>query len=206
MTDVMRFIILFSVALVAVGLPINDIEYSVKTAAAPTPACCTTVSKMTTANVRQPIGAPGAAKVCMIVAGSASTACQYYVRYSTDGGKTFLGLTYEGTPGGTGCPAGNSDFASAVKWLQTKYIAQGYCCAEGATSSPRKSGVGPLPVRPDPLISPIPVITHAPTAIYLPFPPPTSPTGGGYGTPTSPTAKPPTSTGYGTPVTAYGRS
>jgi len=134
----------------------------------------------------------------MIVAGSASTACQYYVRYSTDGGKTFLGLTYEGTPGGTGCPAGNSDFASAVAWLQTKYIAQGYCCAAVATSTPRKSG-GPLPTLP-----PVSIIVTADAPVYTPI-------GGGYGTPTPPTGgngygtpTPPTGDGYGTPTTPTG--
>ena len=104
---------------------------------------CSSAPSMTSADVGQPIGAPGDAKVCMITAGSATTACQYYVRYSADGGNTWLGLTFEGVPGGTGCAPGNSDFASSVEWLRTKYIAQGYCCAVPPTVTPIEAYLAP---------------------------------------------------------------
>jgi hypothetical protein len=62
------------------------------------------------------------------------------VVYSTDSGSTWLGLTFQGTPGGTGCP-GNGNTADAAKaWLLTQYINKGYCCATGG---PNK---GPVPI------------------------------------------------------------
>ena len=104
---------------------------------------CSSAPSMTSADVGQLIGAPGDAKVCMITAGSATTACQYYVRYSADGGNTWLGLTFEGVPGGTGCAPGNNDFASSVEWLRAKYIAQGYCCAVPPTVTPIEPYLAP---------------------------------------------------------------
>ena len=49
--------------------------------------------------------------------------------YSTYSGSTWLGLTFQGTPGGTGCPGNGNTADNAKAWLLTKYIGQGYCCA-----------------------------------------------------------------------------
>mmetsp|Transcript_9527 Transcript_9527/g.14226 ORF Transcript_9527/g.14226 Transcript_9527/m.14226 type:complete len:310 (+) Transcript_9527:1933-2862(+) len=70
-------------------------------------------------------------KICRIddATTCGSCACNYYVKYSTDGGSTWLGLTFDGTPGGTGCPLIGGTADDAKQWLLTKYIAQGYCCA-----------------------------------------------------------------------------
>ena len=61
-----------------------------------------------------------------------SCACDYYVRYSQDGGSTWLGLTFGGLPGlgGTGCPGNgmtSSTQAQAIAWLQDEHINKGRC-------------------------------------------------------------------------------
>jgi hypothetical protein len=69
---------------------------------------------------------------------------------STNGGATWLGLDFSGNSGtgGTGCPSGATDAAAAKTWLQTKYIAQGYCCAavtcSAVAATPAASLVGQL--------------------------------------------------------------
>merc|ERR1712215_557505 len=55
----------------------------------------------------------------------ATCACDYYVRYSEDGGVSWLGLTFGGVPGagGTGCPGNggtSSTQAQALAWLQDR--------------------------------------------------------------------------------------
>ena len=60
---------------------------------------------------------------------------------STDSGQTWLGLTFQGTPGGSGCPANGykgaagSTADAAKSWLLTEYIGQGYCCATATPTS-----------------------------------------------------------------------
>ena len=54
-------------------------------------------------------------------------ACDYYVRYSNDGGLTWLGLSFGGVPGlgGTGCPGYGMTSATqtqALAWLQDEHI------------------------------------------------------------------------------------
>ena len=121
------------------------------------PITCSDVSDASVAPlVGQVIGS--GEELCVITDATTCTtcACSYYVRYrsarqhqlcfyvssiylqygirtsvicSTDSGLTWLGLSFEGTPGGSGCP-GNGDTADAAKeWLLTKYIGQGYCCS-----------------------------------------------------------------------------
>ena len=49
-----------------------------------------------------------------------------------------MGLTFQGAPGGTGCPANDfkgstgSTADAAKSWLINEYIGQGYCCATAA--------------------------------------------------------------------------
>jgi len=91
------------------------------------------------------IGDPLSGKLCKITEGGPSTACNFYVKYSIDNGGSWLGLTFSGTPGGTGCPSGgvgaSGTSSLAVQWLKTKYIDEGYCgclehtCRTGAGSS-----------------------------------------------------------------------
>merc|ERR1712215_81525 len=62
----------------------------------------------------------------------ATCACDYYVRYSEDGGASWLGLTFGGVPGagGTGCPGNggtSSTQAQALAWLQDEHINKGRC-------------------------------------------------------------------------------
>eukprot|EP00457_Paulinella_chromatophora_P004124 gb/GEZN01004134.1/.p1 GENE.gb/GEZN01004134.1/~~gb/GEZN01004134.1/.p1 ORF type:complete len:627 (-),score=52.81 gb/GEZN01004134.1/:63-1943(-) len=97
--------------------------------------------------------------LCKIVDATKCTscACTYYVKYSNDGGATWLGLTFGGTPGGTGCPgtiAGSTALDKAVNWLKSKYIDQGYCCGKG-TGISCKELPQPKPLNPTPLIGAI---------------------------------------------------
>ncbi|XP_038048427.1 uncharacterized protein LOC119722403 isoform X2 [Patiria miniata] len=67
---------------------------------------------------------------CTITTGSDSTACDHYVKYK-DLGPTnnWLGLTFGGTPGGSGCCASISDCQTlngAASWMKAKY--KNYCC------------------------------------------------------------------------------
>jgi len=60
----------------------------------------------------------------------ARCACDYYVRYSEDGGLSWLTLTWGGVPGGTGCPGygkTSATKADAIAWLQDKHIDMGRC-------------------------------------------------------------------------------
>merc|ERR1719228_2504570 len=70
-------------------------------------------------------------KLCRIFdATSCSTcACDYYIKYSQDGGASWLGLTFGGTPGGSGCPGngGASNQALALDWLVEEHIEKGRC-------------------------------------------------------------------------------
>jgi len=90
------------------------------------------------------IGDPSSGRLCKITMGGQGTACNYYVKYSIDNGVSWLGLTFSGTPGGTGCPSGGVGSSGtstlAVNWLKTKYIDEGYCgcqglCANGVITS-----------------------------------------------------------------------
>jgi len=45
------------------------------------------------------IGQPSSGKVCTIAGSCPTCACPYYVRYSVDNGTTWLGYTFQGTPG-----------------------------------------------------------------------------------------------------------
>jgi len=60
-------------------------------------------------------------------------ACDFYVRYSEDGGATWLGLDFNGNagvPGATGCPGYGYTSATqtqAIAWLQDKHIDLGRC-------------------------------------------------------------------------------
>jgi len=60
-----------------------------------------------------------------------SCACDYYVKYSSDNGATWGGVSFSGTGTGTGCPGApaytSSNQAQATMWLETKYIAAGLC-------------------------------------------------------------------------------
>ena len=71
------------------------------------------------------IGDPTSNKRCKIIDASncQTCACDYYVRYSEDGGLSWLGLSFGGLPGlgGTGCPGTgetSSTQAQALAWLQ----------------------------------------------------------------------------------------
>ena len=64
---------------------------------------------------------------------SAATACNYYVRYDVDLDATnnWLGLSFGGTPGGSGCCAsvsGCSTLNGAASWLKAQY--EEYCCGK----------------------------------------------------------------------------
>ena len=82
-------------------------------------------------------GDPQSEKLCRIqdATSCATCVCPYYVKYSEDNGATWKGLTFQGTEGGTGCPAGGvgsgGTIAKALAWLKTKYIQQGYCGCKG---------------------------------------------------------------------------
>ena len=72
----------------------------------------------------------GSDKKCRILdrTESAGSACDYYVRYTEDNGATWLGMTFEGVPGGTGCPAvGMTTVEQTIEFLQKYYIDEGYC-------------------------------------------------------------------------------
>ena len=58
-----------------------------------------------------------------------------YVRYSDDGGSSWLGLSFGGVPGvgGTGCPGyggTSATQAQAIAWLQDEHINKGRCGCE----------------------------------------------------------------------------
>ena len=84
------------------------------------------------------IGDPSSNKRCKIIDARkcATCACDYYVRYSEDGGSSWLGLTFGGLPGlgGTGCPGygfTSATQAQAIAWLQDEHINKGRCgCTE----------------------------------------------------------------------------
>ena len=123
----------------------------------PGPITCSKVFDASAASLVGQVIGTGKERCVITDATTCTTcACSYYVRYrsarqhqlcfyvssiylqygirtsvicSTDSGLTWLGLSFEGTPGGSGCP-GNGDTADAAKeWLLTKYIGQGYCCS-----------------------------------------------------------------------------
>jgi len=85
------------------------------------------------------IGDSSNSKRCKIVDARKcpTCACDYYVRYSEDGGATWLGLDFNGNagiPGATGCPGYGYTSATqtqAIAWLQDKYIDQGRCGCTG---------------------------------------------------------------------------
>merc|ERR1711872_125823 len=87
------------------------------------------------------IGDSSNSKRCKIVDARKclTCACDYYVRYSEDGGATWLGLDFNGNagiPGATGCPGYGYTSATqtqAIAWLQDKYIDQGRCGCTGET-------------------------------------------------------------------------
>jgi len=86
------------------------------------------------------IGDPTSNKRCKIIdARNCQTcACDYYVRYSEDGGMSWLGLSFGGLPGlgGTGCPGNggtSSTLAQAIAWLQEQHIDKGRCGCTGET-------------------------------------------------------------------------
>merc|ERR1719394_976597 len=73
-------------------------------------------------------------KMCYITDARKCTtcACDYYVRYSEDGGVTWLGLDWNGNAGtgGTGCPGYGQTLATqtdALNWLKDKHIDEGRC-------------------------------------------------------------------------------
>ncbi|XP_038048223.1 uncharacterized protein LOC119722255 [Patiria miniata] len=64
---------------------------------------------------------------CTIIT-SHNTACDHYVKYK-DQGPNWLGLTFGGNPGGSGCCASISDCQTlhgAASWMKAKY--RDYCC------------------------------------------------------------------------------
>jgi len=70
-----------------------------------------------------------------------SCACEYYVKYDIDGDATndWLGLSFSGVPGGTGCCSSVgacSTSLNAAAWLRTQY--QSYCCGPSVTSNCRR--------------------------------------------------------------------
>merc|ERR1712151_1137903 len=87
------------------------------------------------------IGDPNTEKRCKIIDNRKCTtcACDYYVRYSEDGGSTWLGLTFGGAPGqgGTGCPGygmTQATWEQALAWLQDEHINKGRCgCVDEET-------------------------------------------------------------------------
>ena len=90
------------------------------------------------------IGDPTSNKRCTISdkRNCTTCACDYYVKYSEDGGKTWLGLSFGGQPGGTGCPGYGFTSATqkqAIDWLQDKYIDTGLCGCE--TQETTRKGV-----------------------------------------------------------------
>jgi len=92
------------------------------------------------------IGDPTSNKRCKIIdARKCQTcACDYYVRYSEDGGSSWLGLTFGGLPGlgGTGCPGNggtSSTQAQAIAWLQEQHIDKGRCGCTGEPIEPIES-------------------------------------------------------------------
>merc|ERR1719318_2178599 len=71
--------------------------------------------------------------------------CDYYVRYSEDGGSTWLGLSFGGEPGlgGTGCPGYGMTSATqeqALAWLRDEHIAKGRCGCESYTDTTTTTG------------------------------------------------------------------
>jgi len=77
------------------------------------------------------IGDTTSQKRCRI-AESTTGACDYYVKYSEDGGATWLGLSFEGVAGvgGTGCPGYGKTQATqtqAIAWLVDHHIEKGRC-------------------------------------------------------------------------------
>lgn len=81
------------------------------------------------------IGDPSTNQWCRISDATACTtcACDYYVKYTSDGGANWLGLSFSGTAGvgGTGCPGApgytSSTQAQATTWLENEHIAAGLC-------------------------------------------------------------------------------
>ena len=76
----------------------------------------------------------GSEKQCKIFdnRACATCACDYYVRYTEDGGANWLAMSFQGVPnvGGSGCPAGGvgaTTVAQTVDFLQKHYIDKGYC-------------------------------------------------------------------------------
>ena len=69
---------------------------------------------------------------CTISPGSPSSACNFYVKYDIDLDATnnWLGLSFQGLPGGSGCcdsVSSCSTLAGAASWLQAEY--KEYCCS-----------------------------------------------------------------------------
>ena len=65
---------------------------------------------------------------CTITSGSSGTACNYYVKYDVDG-TGYTGLTFQGTPGGSGCCSSISDCSTlngAASWLKSQH--KELCC------------------------------------------------------------------------------
>merc|ERR1711872_293324 len=80
------------------------------------------------------IGDTNTEKRCQIIDAKKceTCACDFYVRYSEDGGSTWLGLSFQGEPGlgGTGCPGYGMTQATwdqALDWLKDKHIDKGRC-------------------------------------------------------------------------------
>ncbi|XP_033642990.1 uncharacterized protein LOC117303048 [Asterias rubens] len=67
---------------------------------------------------------------CRIAQGGPTTACNYYVKYNTDGSNNWLGLSFQGVPGaGTGCCSSVSSCSTAAgagAWLKLKH--KKLCC------------------------------------------------------------------------------
>ena len=65
---------------------------------------------------------------CTITSGTGSAACNYYVKYDVDG-TGYTGLTFQATPGGTGCCSsisGCDSLDGAASWLQSQH--KDLCC------------------------------------------------------------------------------
>ena len=65
---------------------------------------------------------------CTITSGTGSAACNFYVKYDVDG-TGYTGLTFQGTPGGTGCCSsisGCDTLDGAASWLQSQH--KDLCC------------------------------------------------------------------------------
>ena len=70
---------------------------------------------------------------CTISAGSSVTACNYYVKYDVDldTSDDWLGLSFGGVPGGSGCcasVAGCNMLSGAASWLKSQH--KDICCGK----------------------------------------------------------------------------